>query len=373
MADGDPRHMRAALSLAARGLGRTRPNPAVGAVLVRHGAVIGKGWHRRAGLPHAEVEALAAAAGPVRGADLYVTLEPCGHTGRTPPCARAIIEAGVARVFYGCDDPNPLTAGKGLAMLRRAGVIVTRGPLENEARTFNAPYLKWITRGTPLVTAKWAMTLDGKIATRTGHSRWVTGPAARAIVHRLRGRVDAVLVGTGTVLADDPELTCRAPGGRTPVRVILDRTGRVPAGARVLRTASAGPVVVYTRRAAARSPHWGPTAARGVEIVPVPEARGGLSLPCILRDLGARGFQHLLVEGGAELLGRFFDLRLADRALVFLAPRIAGGAGAVTAVAGRGARTMHAALSAAVTRLRHAGPDVVLWADIAGGFNPDGC
>lgn len=358
----DARFMREALRLAARGLGRTRPNPAVGAVLVKRGAIIGRGYHARCGLPHAEAAAIAAAIESPRGADLYVTLEPCGHFGKTPPCAQAIIAAGIARVFYGCPDPNPATAGKGPAMLRKAGIAVAKGPLAAEARDFNAPYLTWVGAGRPLVTAKWAMTLDGKIATRTSDSRWISGQASRRIAHGLRNTADAVMVGSGTVLADDPELTCRLPRGRTPLRVILDRRGRVPLDARVFATRAKGPVLVYTARAG----HARALAAFGIDAVRVKPARGRGALAGILRDLGGRGIHHLLLEGGEALLGAFFDAGLVDRVVVFVAPKIAGGAIAAGPVGGLGVKNMDDALPLRVRRTLRAGPDIVWWADVIG-------
>lgn len=356
----EARFMRAALRLAARGLGRTSPNPAVGAVLVKRGAIIGRGYHARCGLPHAEAAAIAAASESPRGADLYVTLEPCGHRGRTPPCADAIIAAGIARVFYGCPDPNPATAGKGPAQLRRAGIPAVEGPLAAEARDFNAPYMTWVAEGRPLVTAKWAMTLDGKLATRAFDSRWISGEASRRMAHGLRNTVDAVMVGSGTVLADDPLLTCRSPGGRTPLRVILDRRGRAPLNARVFATRAQGPVIVYTARAGyARA-----LAARGIDAVRAGRAGGRGALAEILRDLGGRGIQHLLLEGGATLLGAFFDARLVDRVVVFVAPKIAGGAAAPAPVGGLGVKNMDDARPLRVRRTLRAGPDIVWWADV---------
>jgi diaminohydroxyphosphoribosylaminopyrimidine deaminase/5-amino-6-(5-phosphoribosylamino)uracil reductase len=356
----DARYMRAALRLAARGLGRTRPNPAVGAVIVARGAIIGRGYHARCGMPHAEAVALACARGSARGADLYVTLEPCGHLGRTPPCADAIVAAGIARVFYGCPDPNPITAGKGLARLRKAGIAVCEGPLEDEARRFNAPYLHWVAEHRPLVTAKWAMTLDGKIATRTADSRWISGEESRRIAHGLRNTVDAVMVGTGTLLTDNPALTCRVRGGRTPLRVVLDRRGKIPLDARVFATLAEGPVLVYTAHAGrARA-----LAARGIEAVLVKPTRAGISIDGVLRDLGARGIHHLLLEGGATLLGAFFDAQRIDRVVVFVAPKLTGGSHAPTPIAGIGVKKMDAAPLLDVTRVMRAGPDVVWWADV---------
>ncbi len=365
MKQPDPRFMREAIRLARRGLGRTCPNPAVGAVLVKGTRIIGRGFHRECGGPHAEIEAIAAATAPPRGADLYVTLEPCGHQGRTPPCSRAILEAGIRRVFYGCRDPNPKTRGKGLRYLRRAGVAVAEGPLEEAARHLNGPYLKWVTQGVPLVTAKWAMSLDGKIGTRRRQSQWITGREARRIAHTLRNEADAVLVGTETVLADDPELTCRTPGGRTPVRVLVDRQGRIPLKRRIFSTLDAGPVLLYTSRAGV--PKARALAALGVDVAVVPCKAEGLRLHAVLRDLARRGLHHLLVEGGGAILGSMFDDSLVDRVVVFAAPTVIGGEAAVVPVAGRGVQSMDAAVHLDIRRFRRAGRDFVFWADVVRG------
>ncbi len=359
--DGDPKYMAEALRLARRGLGRTRPNPAVGAVVVKDGKIVGRGYHRHCGAPHAEVEALNRAGSEAKGADLYVTLEPCGHAGRTPPCAFAILQAGIRRVFFGCPDPNPITAGKGPAMLRQAGVTVCEGPLIEEARRFNAPYLKWVTARIPFVTAKWAMTLDGKIGTKTGQARWITGERARRAVHRLRNQVDAILVGTNTVLKDDPLLTCRLRGGRTPLRVVLDRRGRIPLDCALFSSLSEGPVIVYT--AEERKAEVEALRSRGIETVCLPEQQEELDLGALLKDLGGREIQHLLVEGGGTLLGSFFDGGFVDRLLVFVAPKVVGGAGAVTPVAGRGVASMSEALGFEVTRIERFGQDLAVWAE----------
>ena len=316
--------MRLALVEATKGLGRTSPNPAVGAVLVKNGHVIARGFHARAGLPHAEVVALRRAGARAKGADLYVTLEPCDHQGRTPPCTRAILDAGVRRVIVGCEDQNPIVSGRGISRLRRAGLKVVRGVLAKECLALNQPFFTFITERRPFVTLKVASTADGKIATATGDSRWVTGAASRERVHLLRDRVDAVLVGAGTVRKDDPFLTARPRGRvsrRQPLRVILSSSLDLPLGARVLEGGE-GRVLVLTlddsgRRAQA-------LRSRGAEVVKVAGQRGKVDLRAALGELARREIVHLLVEGGAEVFGDFLDQGLADDLWLFIAPKILG-------------------------------------------------
>jgi diaminohydroxyphosphoribosylaminopyrimidine deaminase/5-amino-6-(5-phosphoribosylamino)uracil reductase len=349
------RFMRLALREARRGLGRTSPNPAVGAVLVKGGRVVGRGHHARAGAPHAEVAAIHDAGSRARGADLYTTLEPCDHFGRTPPCSLAMLEAGVRRVFSGSSDPNPRVNGRGLRRLRRAGVEVRTGLLRAECDAINETWFRYITTGRPHVTLKLAATLDGRIATSGGDSRWVTGPAARAIVHRLRNAADAVLVGAGTARADDPRLTARLPGGRgrDPIRVVLDSRLRLPAGLRLLRPRSAAPTLVahVAGKAPARPP-------RGVEYVRC-RARGGrVDLRDLLRRLGRRGVTTLLVEGGGEVAASLLAAGLVDRLLLFVAPRLAGGG--LSWLPGRGPARMAGALAVRDLKVRRVGPDLLL-------------
>ena len=301
--------MRAALAEAERGVGRTSPNPAVGAVIVRGGRIVARGFHRGAGLPHAEIEALCALSDPkrARGATLYVTLEPCSTHGRTPPCTDAIRAAGIARVVIGCRDPNPRHAGRAVRILRRAGIAVTIGVLEAECRAVIRPFAKWITTGLPWVVAKWAMTLDGRITRPAGEPRTISSAASRKRVQELRGRVDAVLVGAGTVWADNPRLTVRGRRGMPqPWRVVVTRSGDLPADARLFTDAHRDRTLVFR----------------------------GRPLRAVLRELGRRGVMTVLVEGGGSVLGTAFDARLVDEVWMFLAPRISGGG--VPAVAGRG-------------------------------------
>jgi diaminohydroxyphosphoribosylaminopyrimidine deaminase/5-amino-6-(5-phosphoribosylamino)uracil reductase len=322
-------HMRAALALARRGLGNAWPNPAVGCVLVKEGRVIGRGWTQPGGRPHAETEALRRAGDAARGATAYVTLEPCSHHGRTPPCCEALAGAGIARVVMAMRDPDPRVNGRGLAMLRGAGIAVEEGLLEAEARALNAGFFRRIQAGMPVVTLKLASTLDGRIATATGESRWITGEAARREVHALRARHDAILVGSGTVLADDPDLTCRIPGmERVPMlRVVADARLRTPPSARLVQSAGVAPVLIMTA-------HGHPPAAQapfmeaGADMVTVPaHAVGGLDLPSLLRALGRRGVTRVLAEGGAGLAAALLRQGLVDRLAWFHAPAVMGGDG----------------------------------------------
>jgi diaminohydroxyphosphoribosylaminopyrimidine deaminase/5-amino-6-(5-phosphoribosylamino)uracil reductase len=322
-------HMRAALALARRGLGNAWPNPAVGCVLVKEGRVIGRGWTQPGGRPHAETEALRRAGATARGATAYVTLEPCSHHGRTPPCCEALAEAGIARVVMAMRDPDPRVNGRGLAMLRGAGIAVEEGLLEAEARALNAGFFRRIQAGMPVVTLKLASTLDGRIATATGESRWITGEAARREVHALRARHDAILVGSGTVLADDPDLTCRLPGmERVPMlRVVADARLRTPPSARLVQSASVAPVLVVTAPGhppAAQAPF----IAAGADIITAPaHVAGGLDLPSLLRALGRRGVTRVLAEGGAGLAAALLRQGLVDRLVWFHAPAVMGGDG----------------------------------------------
>ncbi len=346
--------MRLALREAEKGLGRTSPNPAVGAVLVKNGRVVSRGHHSRAGAPHAEVVAIRGAGVRSRGADLYTTLEPCDHFGKTPPCSLALLEAGVKRVCVGSRDPNPLVNGRGIARLRRAGVRVISDILRRECDDLNAHWFRYITAGRPHVTLKAAVTLDGKIATRTGDARWVTGSEARLEVHRLRNRVDAVLVGAGTARADDPELTTRLPhGGRDPIRVVLDSKLRLPPGLKLFRHRSQAPTLVA--HVSGRPKRYGP----GVELLRCRPRRGRVDLRDLLRKLARRGITSLLVEGGAEVHQSFLAQGLADRVLLFLAPKIVGGEG-VSWVAGRGARRMAEALLLEELHVTRVGADILI-------------
>ncbi len=339
-------YMRRALALARLAEGRTSPNPLVGAVIVKNGQVVGEGYHHRAGQPHAEIEALRAAGDSARGGTLYVTLEPCAHHGRTPPCTDAVIAAGLAEVYYAIGDPNPRVNGKGYAQIEAAGIKVHRGLCEEEAHELNRPFFKHVTTGRPFITAKFAMSLDGKIATRTGDSHWITNSASRQRGHQLRNVTDAILVGAGTVLADDPQLTTRLDSDdiHHPLRIIADSRGRVPLSARVFDPALPGQTVLATT-AAAIPAHCAELSARGVEVWRLPsDSQGRVSLTALLDEIGRRGMLTLLVEGGSELLGAFFAERLVDRVWAFIAPVIIGGQDAPGPVGGTGVEQLSQAI-----------------------------
>ncbi len=358
----DETWMRRALELAERGRGAVEPNPLVGAVVVRAGNCVGEGWHRNFGGPHAEVHALEAAGDWARGATLYVTLEPCCHHGKTPPCTEAVLRAGIARVVAAMADPFPQVAGQGAALLRAAGVEVLLGPCEAEARRLNAPYLKLLATGRPWVHAKWAMTLDGKIATRTGDSKWISNEAARRIVHALRGRMDAIVVGAETAVVDDPLLTARPPGPRVATRIVLDSTGRLPLAGQLVRTAREVPTLLATTgRLAARRRLY---EEHGVEVLQLPGARPEVA--ALLDELGRRRFTNVLVEGGGEVLGSFLDAAAVDEAHVFIAPRLVGGAAAHVPVCGLGAETIAAARRLAEWSVRDVEGDLYVHGWLAG-------
>ncbi len=343
--------MALALLEAERGRGRTHPNPIVGALVARGGKVVACGHHARAGGAHAEVEALRRAGALARGADLFVTLEPCDHHGRTPPCTEAIIAAGPRRVVVGSIDPNPLVQGRGIKRLRAAGIEVETGLLRDQCVRANEQWFKFITRKMPWVQLKAAVTLDGKLATAAGDSRWVSGPEARALGHGLRNQLDAVLVGIGTALADDPRLTARGRGQRNPVRVVVDSRARLPAKARMLR--EPGTTIVACLRGADAS------ALRGAEILRCRERGAQVDLRDLLRRLAARGLTSVLVEGGAQIHGAFLRAGLWDELSLFVAPKLAG-EGALSWAGFAGARSMKSALKLRLGPARRVGADLLV-------------
>jgi len=353
--------MARALALAARGLGTTSPNPPVGAVVVRRGRVVGEGYHRRAGGPHAEALALRRAGARARGGTLYVTLEPCCHlVKRTPPCVPAVIASGVARVVVAARDPNPKVRGRGLAALRRARLRVDLGIGSAEAEKLIEPYRTLVTSGRPFVTLKAASTLDGKIATARGESRWITGPAARKLVHRLRACSDAMVTGIGTILADDPRLTPRAGarGGRAPLRVVLDPSLRIPLRAKVLRDRKAPALIVTTAQALPAKR----TALRkiGADVLVLPSRRGRIRWRTLLAELGRRGIASLLLEGGAGVNASALREGAVDRLVYFLAPRLLGGRDAVGAIGGLSPARLSDALQLKRVAVMRVGPDVLV-------------
>jgi len=365
----DDDFMRLALRLARRAMGRTSPNPMVGAVIVNAGRVVGRGYHRYAGGAHAEVEALRQAGARARGATLYVTLEPCNHTGRTPPCCDAIIAAGVSRVMAAMRDPNPITNGRGISRLRGAGISVRVGLLAQEARALNEPFCKAMTTGLPWVVAKVGQSLDGKIATARGESRWITSPTARRLGHAWRARVDAILVGINTVLRDDPRLTARGGGASRrhhPVKVILDGRLRLPLSARCLSAASPAPTLVATTMSP-RHPKARALQARGVEIITLPAERGRVPLRRLCRRLAARGLHSVLIEGGGEVLASAFAQRLVDRIDFCVAPILIGGRVAPSALGGIGIPRLADAIRLADVVYRPIGPDLHVEARVVSG------
>jgi len=355
----DTHWMNRALALARRGEGCTRPNPPVGAVVVRHGKVLGEGWHRQAGLPHAEVEAIAACRGPVKGATIYVTLEPCCTHGRTPPCTDLLLRGGIARVVVGCADPNPRHAGRGLRILQKAGIAVTTGICSDACSRLIEPFAMRMTQGRPFVTLKLALTLDGCIADRDGASKWITGPEARAAVQALRQRADAVMVGAGTVLADDPSLRCRARGAHDVWRVVVDGAGLVPATAQVLTDAWAKTTLMVTspRCSVRRREAW---ARKGSRVWVLPAgAAGGISLSRLLRRLAGEGIMHVLCEGGSHLAGALVKAGLVNEAVLFYAPAIMGDARAMGAVTGADFR-LNQMLRLQIEEVKQLGGDIMV-------------
>ena len=356
----DARYMRQAVKLAARAAGRTSPNPMVGAVVVRGDQVVGQGYHRRVGTDHGEIAALKDAGRKARGAELFVNLEPCCHHGRTGPCAEALIGAGVERVVVGMKDPNPLVNGKGIRKLRRAGVEVVSGVLEPECRELNAAFICYITEQRPLVTFKSAVTLDGKVATRGGHSRWVTGKESRVASHRMRNTLDAIAVGVGTVLGDDPSLTCReVRRGRDPVRVVIDSLARTPTTARVINRSSSAPTLIFcTDRAKKRRVTMLERA--GAEVVPVASEVGQVDVAAVLQELARREITTLLLEGGPRLAGAFWHKGLVDRVVAFVAPKVLGDPRGMSMVVGPGVEQMSDATELEDVKVRRMGADVMI-------------
>lgn len=354
----DEEYMREALRAAENARGRTSPNPMVGAVIVRGGRIVATGWHREAGTPHAEVHALRMAGELAKGATLYVTLEPCAHYGRTGPCAKAVVEAGIARVVIALKDPNPLVAGKGIAILEEAGIEVRCGVLAREAARLNEAFLKWIETGLPLVAMKTAMSLDGKIATYTGASQWITGPEARQRVHEYRDVYDGILAGIGTVLADNPSLTARLPeGGKNPVRIIADSMARMPLEAKILTDGAARTIIAVTEEAPAHRVEA--LKAAGAEIIvagPGPQ----VDMALLMKKLGEQEITSVFVEGGGTVNFSMLKAGLVDKVYAFVAPKIIGGREAKTPVEGDGFATLEEAVELTALEAQTIGRDVLL-------------
>lgn len=341
--DADRGFMSRAIELAQQGRGAVEPNPMVGCVVVRDGQIVGEGFHQKFGGPHAEIEALRAAGEGAEGAEVYVTLEPCCHQGKTGPCTQALIQAKVARVVVGCQDPNPRVAGNGIAELREAGIEISEGVQHEEAQRLIAPFAKLLATGRPWVIAKWAMTLDGRLATRTGSSQWISGEGSRAVVHELRGRVDAVLVGRGTAEADDPLLTARPVGPRVATRIVLDSSASLSTASKLVASIEEAPLLVAVGSRAS-----GENVQRlkdcGAEVLVLAGGSRAEQLAELLDQLGERGMTNLLVEGGSEVFGALVDLSAIDEVHAFIAPKLVGGRAATAVAAGEGIAQMSAAL-----------------------------
>lgn len=363
----DERFMSRALELARLGRGRTSPNPPVGAIVVSRGEVIGEGWHRKAGTPHAEIHALAQAGSRALGAALYVTLEPCCHKNkRTPPCVDAVLSSGVSRVVVSAVDPNPRVRGKGITRLRRAGIEVAAGVLEEEGRGVIREYAWHMKTGLPFVTLKMAQSLDGKIATERGESKWITGPAARGIVHKMRAEADAVMVGAGTVQRDDPSLLPRGPSleGRRPLRVVVDGNLSIPPGAKMLAD-GLGPVVIACRRDA--SPvRRRRLEKRGAEIAAFPALRSGIDLRRLMAALGARGVMSILAEGGGDLAASLLAAGVVREVAFFVAPVVIGGEDSIGSVGGASPRRLSGAIRLGPMSVERVGKDILIRAEVRG-------
>ncbi len=356
-------YMELALPLAKLALGQASPNPAVGAVVIKNDVVVGQGYTQPPGSHHAEVVALKKAGAEARGSTMYTTLEPCCHYGRTPPCTKTIIDAGITEVHMAMLDPNPLVSGRGKDEMERAGIKTFVGEHEQEARDLNEAYIKYITTGIPFVTAKYAMSLDGKIATRSGESKWISGDEARHYAHNLRFASDAVMVGVNTVITDDPHLTARSCGGRggiarkQPLRVIVDGKGRMPLTARLL--SESGKTLLVLGRSV-RTEEAAAFTEAGAELLELPSADGHIDLEKLLRALGERQITSVLVEGGGVLLGFLFDQGLVDKVIAFISPVIIGGERAKMAVGGQGVRKIADSLRLERVNVEKFGQDLMV-------------
>lgn len=358
--------MQAAIALAKKGIGKTSPNPAVGAVIVKNGRIIGKGYHKKAGLAHAEINAMKQAGVRARGADMYVTLEPCNHFGRTPPCADAIIKAGIKRVYVGMKDPNPLIHGAGIRHLRNAGIKVVTKILEKECADINRPYIKHITTQKPLVTLKLASTIDGKVATVSGESRWITSKEAREFVHTMRAHADAVMVGLGTVLKDNPELTVRLIKGKNPVRIVVDSGLKIPLSAKVLNPKKGDVIIATTKgrgqKSEARSQRnkkIKTLKAKGAEVLMLPSKMGEVDLIALMKELGKKEITSLIVEGGSRLAASAIKEGIVDKIAVFYAPKILGKEG-LPMIGGLGIKRLKDAIGLSELKCRKVGEDILV-------------
>jgi len=359
--------MKKAIILARRGLGYTSPNPMVGAVIAKNGKIVGEGWHKKAGMPHAEVEAIRDAGGNTHGADLYVNLEPCSHFGRTPPCANAIVEAGIKRVFAGITDPNPKVSGKGFDILIRNGIEVVSGLLKDECLKLNESFIKVMKTGIPFITAKAAMTLDGKIASHTGDSKWISCEESRLRVHRLRSIVDAVVVGGNTALKDNPSLNCRLPEKekiKDPVRVVFDTHLDISLDSKIVANASDGKTIIFSSITSSDEKRR-ELEKKGCSVEKISSADGVNPDPAeAMKALAGRGIQSVLLEGGGELIYSFMKAGLVDRFMIFIAPKIIGGRQAKTFMEGEGISSIKEAVRLMDLKTENSGEDILISADV---------
>ncbi|HCX89643.1 MAG: riboflavin biosynthesis protein RibD [Deltaproteobacteria bacterium CG12_big_fil_rev_8_21_14_0_65_43_10] len=354
-------YMRLAIRLAKKARGRTSPNPLVGALVVKEGEVVGKGFHQKAGEPHAEINAINNAGGKARGGELYINLEPCNHYGRTPPCTKTIIDSGIKRVFVGMEDPNEVVAGSGIQCLKDNGIYVQTGILREECQRLNETYIKYITEKRPFVILKSAASLDGKIATRVGDTRWITNEKSRAFLHRLRNDVDGILVGIGTIMADDPELTTRLNGrrGKDPVRIVVDSKLRIMLRAKVLNPESKAGTIIATTELAHKE-KIKKLEELGARVLIVGSKENRVDLRELMYELGKLEITSLLIEGGAEINASSLGSGIVDKVLFFYAPKIIGGADALGMVGGEGVEKLHDAINLKNIRVRRLGDDILV-------------
>lgn len=356
----EDRFMQRAIELARGGVGKVNPNPLVGAVIVKDGRIIGEGYHREYGALHAERDAISHLVENAAGAEMYVTLEPCCHHGKQPPCVDAIIEQGISKVYVGSDDPNELVAGKGIEQLRNAGIQVVTHVQKEECDGLNPVFFHYITTKTPYVVMKYAMTMDGKIATRTGDSRWITGECAREHTHRVRNWLSGIMVGIGTVLADNPLLNCRMPGGNSPVRIVLDSHLRIPLDSQIVQTAGEYKTIVATRRDDGKPDIESKLQKAGVEVLHVPEKEGHIDLQALMGMLGEQQIDSILLEGGGTVNASALKAGIVNRVQVYVGGQIFGGVQAPSPVGGQGIAAVADSYKFGVPKVTSLGEDVLL-------------
>lgn len=355
----EEKYMRLAIALAKKGEGAVNPNPLVGAVIVKDGRIIGEGYHARYGELHAERDAFSHLTESAEGAEMYVTLEPCCHYGKQPPCVEAIVEHKIKKVYMGSDDPNPLVAGKGVSYLRERGIEVATGHLKGECDDLNSVFFHYITRKTPYVVMKYAMSMDGKIAAYTGASKWITGEEARERVQASRNKYMGIMVGIGTVLADNPMLTCRIEGGRNPIRIICDGNARIPLDSKIVETASKVPTIVAVQEDVSKE-KIAALKEKGVTVIQVPSSDGHLDLKVLMKILGEKGIDSILLEGGGTLNYSALEAGIVNEVHAYIAPKILGGKDALTPVEGQGAKTPDLATEFTLKSTEQIGQDILL-------------